>query len=75
MKVKTSISLSSELISTLSSYTSEGNRSDFIEKAIWRYLELLKRDIRNKNDLELLDTNASSLNNEATDVLSYQVLL
>ena len=74
MKVKTSITLSSEILHQLESFTSEGTRSDFIEKALWRYIELLRRDERDKNDLEILNNGSSYLNKEAEDVLSYQVL-
>ena len=73
MKVKTSITISTELLSELDRVTPEGTRSDFIEKAIWRYLELLSRDARNKMDLNILNTEAENLNTEALDALSYQV--
>ncbi|GAB1482677.1 hypothetical protein MASR2M78_14930 [Treponema sp.] len=75
MKVKTSISISSELLEKVQSLTSEGTRSDFIEKAIWNYLDIIKRDIRNKNDLDIINSAASRLNDEANDALGYQVHL
>jgi metal-responsive CopG/Arc/MetJ family transcriptional regulator len=73
MKVKTSITISSDLLVELNRFTSIGSRSDFIEKAIWRYLELQDRDLRNKRDLELLNSESINLNTEALDVLAYQV--
>ena len=75
MKVKTSISLSYEVISELQNYTFEGNRSDFIEKAIWRYFESMRRTSRDKKDLEIINNGSSHLNVEALDSLSYQVQL
>jgi metal-responsive CopG/Arc/MetJ family transcriptional regulator len=72
MKVKTSITISSELLIELDKATSDGSRSEFIEKAIWRYLELLNRDSRDKKDLQILNTEAPNLNDEALDVLSFQ---
>jgi hypothetical protein len=75
MKVKTSISLSSEIIAELQNVTSEGNRSDFIEKALWRYLELLHREARDKRDLDLINDASPHLNQEAMDSLSFQVQL
>jgi len=75
MKVKTSISISSELLEKVQSLTSEGTRSDFIEKAIWNYLDIINRDIRNKNDLNIINSSASRLNDEANDALGYQVHL
>lgn len=75
MKIKTSISLSEEIISRLKYITSEGNRSDFIEKALWRYLEILHREERDKRDIDIINNAFKSLNKEAEDVLSFQVSL
>ena len=75
MKVKTSISLSAEVVAELNHFTSEGNRSDFIEKALWRYLELMQREVRNRHDLDILNKEADRLNIEAQDILSFQVQL
>lgn len=75
MKVKTSISLSSDILEKVQSVTSEGTRSEFIEKAIWFYLDILKRDTRNKKDLDIINESASRLNDEANDVLGFQVRL
>lgn len=72
MKVKTSISLSSDILEKVQTITSEGNRSDFIEKAIDYYLNILQRDARNKRDLEIINISATRLNNEALDTLGFQ---
>ena len=74
MKVKTSITLSKNLLKEIDAIISKsGNRSLFIEEAIKNYLTHKKRDLRNKNDLEIINRSADELNREANDVLSYQV--
>ena len=74
MKVKTSITLSKNLLKEIDAIISKsGNRSLFIEEAIKNYLTHKKRDLRNKNDLEIINRSADELNKEANDVLSYQV--
>jgi metal-responsive CopG/Arc/MetJ family transcriptional regulator len=73
MKTKTSVTLSTEILTQLNNITSVGNRSDFIEKALWRYIELLHREERNRDDLNIINSASSYLNKEAEDVLLYQV--
>ena len=73
MRIKTSVSLSSEILNQVSHYATGGERSDFIEKALWKYLEFLRRDERNKIDLERINNAATFLNQEAKDTLDYQV--
>ncbi|MDR0635533.1 MAG: ribbon-helix-helix domain-containing protein [Treponema sp.] len=73
MKTKTSVSLSNEILVQIDNMNSDGNRSDFIEKALWRYIELLQRDKRNQNDLNIINKAAQYLNKEAEDVLLFQV--
>jgi len=73
MKLKTSITLSHELLEELQIWTSEGNRSDFIEKALWRYLKLLRREARDREELGRIDGASERLNREALDVLAFQV--
>jgi len=75
MKVKTSISLSSDILEKVQTITSEGNRSDFIEKALWYYFDILQKDTRNKKDLEIINESATRLNNEAIDTLGFQIQL
>ncbi len=74
MKVKTSVSLSEDVITRLREYTSEGNRSEFIENAILRYLEWIRRNARDERDRQIIGAEASLLNQEALDALAYQVL-
>jgi len=74
MKIKTSLTLSEELISAIDKKSSNSkSRSDFIENALWTYLRHLIRQEKNKLDLKIINDNSDSLNKEAQDVLDYQV--
>ena len=74
MKNKTSITLSSEILREIDALiTNTGNRSAFIENALRNYLNLLKKELRNHEDLKVINKNAARLNKEAKDVLTYQV--
>jgi metal-responsive CopG/Arc/MetJ family transcriptional regulator len=73
MKVKTSITLSEDLMQSIDTFSGgQKNRSDFIEKAVRDYLERQARSKRDIDDLAILNGKASKLNKEAEDVLSYQ---
>ena len=76
MKIKTSITLSEELLRAVDKRTRQQKktRSDFIEAAVRAFIEQLIRDEQNARDLELINRNADFLNREASDVLEYQVL-
>jgi metal-responsive CopG/Arc/MetJ family transcriptional regulator len=76
MKVKTSITLSEELLEALDERTKQHKktRSDFIETAVWAFIQQQIRDEQNARDLEIINRNADALNREAADVLEYQVL-
>lgn len=74
MKVKTSITLSEDVLQTVDQLSGK-NRSEFIEKAIRAFIAQLKRDQQNARDLEILNRHADRLNQEAADVLTYQVEL
>ena len=74
MKVKTSITLSEELISAIDQKSvNHKSRSDFVENALWTYLNHLIRQEKNRIDLALINEKSDSLNEEALDVLDYQV--
>ena len=74
MKVKTSITLSKELIDTISIlFSKETNRSELIERIIWEYLKYYKQLKRDAQDAKILNDKAEQINKEAMDVLSYQV--
>jgi len=72
MKVKTSITLSDELIEAIEQYGQPyKNRSDFIEAAIWAFIKQIIRDQQNARDIEIINRNADRLNAEAQDVFRW----
>ncbi len=74
MKVKTSITLSEDLVRRMDEMAGEyGNRSALIERAIRDFLSAQAKRRRDSQDLEILNRRADALNEEAEDVLSYQV--
>jgi metal-responsive CopG/Arc/MetJ family transcriptional regulator len=76
MKVKTSITLSEEIIKKIDQLSSQyGNRSLLIEMAIQHFLAAEARRKRDIQDIEILNRCADTLNKEAADVLEYQVEL
>ena len=75
MKVKTSVTLSEDLVESIDNQSGpQTNRSEFIEKAVRSYIKQIIRDQKNARDLETINRHADQLNDEAKDVLSYQVL-
>jgi metal-responsive CopG/Arc/MetJ family transcriptional regulator len=73
MKVKTSITLSEDLIQSIDEFSGgQKNRSELIERALRDYLDRQARLKRDLQDLVILNKNADKLNREAADVLSYQ---
>ena len=76
MKVKTSITLSEKLIDAIDEYGQTfKNRSEFIEKATWFFIQQIIRERQNSRDFEIINRNADRLNAEALDALEYQVKL
>ena len=74
MKVKTSITLSEDLLKAIDEHTGEyKNRSEFIENAIRAFIVQLIRGHQDARDLEIINQRADHLNREAADVLTYQV--
>jgi metal-responsive CopG/Arc/MetJ family transcriptional regulator len=75
MKVKTSITLSEDLLEAIDQRSAQfKNRSDFIEAAIRSFIAQMIRDEQNAKDLAIINRQADRLNQEAADVLSYQVI-
>jgi metal-responsive CopG/Arc/MetJ family transcriptional regulator len=72
MKVKTSVTLSEELLRALSEEVEPRNRSAFIEEASWSYLRTQRRAERDRMELAAIDAHADALNREAREVLEYQ---
>ena len=74
MKVKTSITLSEDLMKAIDEYTGEyKNRSEFIEDAVRAFIIQLIRRQRDARDLKIINQRSDYLNREAGDVLTYQV--
>lgn len=75
MKVKTSITLSEELLKVIDKRAKQykKNRSDFVEAAVRTFIGQIIRDEQNaKDDLEIINRRADFINQEAADVLAYQ---
>jgi metal-responsive CopG/Arc/MetJ family transcriptional regulator len=73
MRRKTSITLAEETVRELDEVAGRGaNRSRVIEEAVVEYLDRRRRERRDARDLEILNRNATALNREVEDVLSYQ---
>lgn len=74
MKTKTSITLSDDVIKAMDKLSGQyKNRSEFIELALRNYIAYLIRKQRNARDLEIINQRADRLNQEALDVLAFQV--
>lgn len=73
MKEKTSITLSSEVLTRIDRLAgSSRSRSAFIEKVLRRYLLERQRAAVQARDLERINHAADELNAEAADVMQYQ---
>jgi metal-responsive CopG/Arc/MetJ family transcriptional regulator len=74
MKVKTSITLSGDLLEAMDARLSDfGTRSNFIEVAVRTYVAELLRKEREMRDIAIINKNADRLNKEALDVFAFQV--
>ena len=72
MKVKTSITLSEDIVKRIDRLAGrDGSRSEIIEKVLRTYLGDLDRHRRDARELELLNRHADELNREALDVLEF----
>jgi metal-responsive CopG/Arc/MetJ family transcriptional regulator len=73
MKVKTSITLSEDVVAAVDQLAGESaNRSEFIETALRSYIAQKRRDEQNYRDLEIINRRHARLNREAEDVLAFQ---
>jgi metal-responsive CopG/Arc/MetJ family transcriptional regulator len=73
MKIKTSVTLSEELVAMIDKRAEgERNRSAFIELAVRTYLRFLRQRERDQGDLRTINRLSERLNKEAEDVLDYQ---
>jgi len=76
MKVKTSITVEKDLLEAVDKLSGTNkNSSEFIEAAIQAYIVQQTPSDGNTRDLEMINESADILNQEALDVLDYQVAL
>ena len=76
MKVKTSITLSEDILEQLDTAAeSKESRSQVIERLLSQSFSDRAHREKDLRDLELIYANADELNKEAEDVLSFQVEL
>ena len=72
MKLKTSVTLSEELVRALAEEVTHGTRSAFIEAAAWSHLRAHRHAARDYRERARIAAHADQLNREALDVLEYQ---
>jgi metal-responsive CopG/Arc/MetJ family transcriptional regulator len=73
MKVKTSITLSKDVVEAVDELVEEsGNRSEFIEAVLRSYIAQKKRDEQNRRDLEIINRRHARSNRQTEDVLAFQ---
>jgi metal-responsive CopG/Arc/MetJ family transcriptional regulator len=74
MKLKTSLTLSEDLLKTIRRAARKGeSRSQTVERLIREGVAARARRSADTRDLALINRHADSLNAEAEDVLAYQV--
>ena len=74
MKIETKIALSEDLASALERRSSDpGVRSEIVEAALRAYFAQ-PRQGEAAGDLDIINAHAAELNEEAADVLTYQVI-
>jgi metal-responsive CopG/Arc/MetJ family transcriptional regulator len=73
MKVKTSITLSQDLLRAADVLAPQyGSRSELMETALRAFIDDLERRRRDALDADILDRQAERMNAEAREVLGYQ---
>jgi Arc/MetJ-type ribon-helix-helix transcriptional regulator len=74
MRVKTSITLAPESLRAIDALAEEGEtRSEVIERAVLRLLEMQRRAERDARELKSIDRHADALNGEVAETLEFQV--
>jgi predicted transcriptional regulator len=72
MKIKTSITLSENLVKEIDKFLGrKGNRSALVEQALRDYLTAKKQQVRYIKDFKILHQRADELNTETQEVLSH----
>lgn len=73
-RIKTSVTLTPGAVKTLDRLAGPGgNRSAVVERAVRALWAAQQRRVRDDRDRTLLDEHSERLNEEAADVLKYQV--
>ena len=73
MKIKTSITISEELLKKIDNIDSKKhNRSAIIEKALWFYLEIKTRNFRDQKDLDILNKISETHLKENEEIMDMQ---
>lgn len=72
MKVKTSITLSEDLLRAVDELAKSSSRSEVIEDAVRDFLAARARAARDARDLEIMNKLADGYNVETADLLTYQ---
>ncbi|HWA21268.1 MAG TPA: ribbon-helix-helix protein, CopG family [Caulobacterales bacterium] len=73
MKIKTSLTLSDDLVETLDKLAGpDVSRSSFIEKILRDYIDDRAQARRNARETAAINRHAAKLNAEMADVLSFQ---
>ena len=75
MKVKTSVTLEKQILKEIATLRGEKSRSEFIENAVTDQIRRIRKEARDRREIELINKNAKQLNIEAEDALTYQVKL
>ena len=74
MKIKTSITLSPEVLADLDRLVGDGtNRSQLIERAVREFIRNAKRQQRDAADRSTLDAHAEEFSREMEETLGYQI--
>ena len=74
MKLKTSITLDQEVVAAVEAIARSGeSRSQVIERLLRQSLAARARSAMDERDRGIIDAHADELNEEALDVLGYQV--
>ncbi len=74
MKLKTSITLEKEVVTALEKAARKGeSRSQVIERLLRQSFAVREREAIDRRDRNTIDANADELNEEAVDVLGYQI--
>jgi metal-responsive CopG/Arc/MetJ family transcriptional regulator len=72
MKVKTSVTLSADLLQAVDELATSSSRSEVIERAVREFVAARQRALRDARDVEIMNKHADAYNLETADLLSYQ---